>query len=201
MKSEKWQGISGTLIHDETKGIIIDKNEKSDSLDYFSEKLKTDGKPLKEVREKMIKDSIKRDLKTNPLHLKAWFDRKYDSDNSEKSKEINSDKPTLQYKQIKSDISFFGESFLEGFLGFYGFELDNAVSRYESNLQIIETKELGIDDEAKYFLGTSQKGEFKKATSELPSKSIAEEELQKFFSKEKKQVQTQSIELTKDTDE
>ena len=201
MKSEKWQGISGTLIHDETKGIFIDKNEKSDSLDYFSEKLKTDGKPLKEVREKMIKDSIKRDLKTNPLHLKAWFDKKYDSDNSEKSKEINSDKPTLQYKQIKSDISFFGESFLEGFLGFYGFELDNAVSRYESNLQIIETKELGIDDEAKYFLGTSQKGEFKKATSELPSKSIAEEELQKFFSKEKKQVQTQSIELTKDTDE
>lgn len=201
MKSEKWQGISGTLIHDETKGIIIDKNEKSDSLDYFSEKLKTDGKPLKEVREKMIKDSIKRDLKTNPLHLKAWFDKKYDSDNSEKSKEINFDKPTLQYKQIKSDISFFGESFLEGFLGFYGFELDNAVSRYESNLQIIETKELGIDDEAKYFLGTSQKGEFKKATSELPSKSIAEEELQKFFSKEKKQVQTQSIELTKDTDE
>lgn len=201
MKSEKWQGISGTLIHDETKGIIIDKNEKSDSLDYFSEKLKTDGKPLKEVREKMIKDSIKRDLKTNPLHLKAWFDKKYDSDNSEKSKKINSDKPTLQYKQIKSDISFFGESFLEGFLGFYGFELDNAVSRYESNLQIIETKELGIDDEAKYFLGTSQKGEFKKATSELPSKSIAEEELQKFFSKEKKQVQTQSIELTKDTDE
>lgn len=201
MKSEKWQGISGTLIHDETKGIIIDKNEKCDSLDYFSKKLKTDGKPLKEVREKMIKDSIKRDLKTNPLHLKAWFDKKYDSDNSEKSKEINSDKPTLQYKQIKSDISFFGESFLEGFLGFYGFELDNAVSRYESNLQIIETKELGIDDEAKYFLGTSQKGEFKKATSELPSKSIAEEELQKFFSKEKKQVQTQSIELTKDTDE
>lgn len=201
MKSEKWQGISETLIHDETKGIIIDKSEKSDSLDYFSEKLKTDGKPLKEVREKMIKDSIKRDLKTNPLHLKAWFDKKYDSDNSEKSKEINSDKPTLQYKQIKSDISFFGESFLEGFLGFYGFELDNAVSRYESNLQIIETKELGIDDEAKYFLGTSQKGEFKKATSELPSKSIAEEELQKFFSKEKKQVQTQSIELTKDTDE
>ncbi|MDT2858090.1 hypothetical protein [Lactococcus lactis] len=201
MKSEKWQGISGTLIHDETKGIIIDKNEKSDSLDYFSKKLKTDGKPLKEVREKMIKDSIKRDLKTNPLHLKAWFDKKYDSDNSEKSKEINSDKPTLQYKQIKSDISFFGESFLEGFLGFFGFELDNAVSRYESNLQIIETKELGIDDEAKYFLGTSQKGEFKKATSELPSKSIAEEELQKFFSKEKKQVQTQSIELTKDTDE
>ena len=201
MKSEKWQGISGTLIHDETKGIIIDKNEKSDSLDYFSEKLKTDGKPLKEVREKMIKDSIKRDLKTNPLHLKAWFDKKYDNDNSEKSKEINSDKPTLQYKQIKSDISFFGESFLEGFLGVYGFELDNAVSRYESNLQIIETKELGIDDEAKYFLGTSQKGEFKKATSELPSKSIAEEELQKFFSKEKKQVQTQSIELTKDTDE
>lgn len=201
MKSEKWQGISETLIHDETKGIIIDKSEKSDSLDYFSEKLKTDGKPLKEVREKMIKDSIKRDLKTNPLHLKAWFDKKYESDNSEKSKEINSDKPTLQYKQIKSDISFFGESFLEGFLGFYGFELDNAVSRYESNLQIIETKELGIDDEAKYFLGTSQKGEFKKATSELPSKSIAEEELQKFFSKEKKQVQTQSIELTKDTDE
>ena len=51
------------------------------------------------------------------------------------------------------------------------------------------------------FKGVHDRMPFKKATSELPSKSIAEEELQKFFSKEKKQVQTQSIELTKDTDE
>ena len=40
-------------------------------------------------------------------------------------------------------MPFFGESFLEGFLGFYGLEVDNALDRYEHNLHVLETQELG----------------------------------------------------------
>ena len=40
-------------------------------------------------------------------------------------------------------MTFFGESFLEGFLGFYGLEVDNALDSYEHNLHVLETQELG----------------------------------------------------------
>lgn len=33
---------------------------------------------------------------------------------------------------------FFGESFLEGFLGFYGLEVDNVLGCYEYNLYVLE---------------------------------------------------------------
>lgn len=126
------------------------------------------------------------------MKLSSWFNRKYDSDNAKKTEKLESNKPTRQYKQIKNELTFFGESFLEGFLGFYGLEVDNALARYENNLQIIETQDLGLSNEKKYYLGQSNKGELKLATSELPSQQIAKEELNKFYSRQQEQVQQQS---------
>ena len=71
-------------------------------------------------------------------------------------------------------------------------EVDNALARYENNLQIIETQDLGLSNEKKYYLGQSNKGELKLATSELPSQQIAKEELNKFYSRQQEQVQQQS---------
>ena len=45
-------------------------------------------------------------------------------------------------------MTFFGESFLEGFLGFYGLEVDNALGRYEHNLHVLETQELGQSEKS-----------------------------------------------------
>ena len=134
------------------------------------------------------------------MKLSSWFNRKYDSDNAKKTEKLESNKPTRQYKQIKNELTFFGESFLEGFLGFYGLEVDNALARYENNLQIIETQDLGLSNEKKYYLGQSKKGELKLSTSELPSQQIAKEELNKFYSRQQEQVQQQSNSI-KSTDE
>ncbi|MCE2059561.1 hypothetical protein GPU06_09480, partial [Streptococcus thermophilus] len=57
------------------------------------------------------------------ISLSSWFNRKYDSDNARKSEKLESNKPTRQYKQIKNELTFFGESFL----GFYGLEIDNTL--------------------------------------------------------------------------
>ena len=192
MKKESWQGIKGSLVYEDDKAIIVDETDNIEDTEKLSKQLAEKGQPIKEVRHQLLKNSIKKNIKTDPLKLSSWFNRKYDSDNAKKTEKLESNKPTRQYKQIKNELTFFGESFLEGFLGFYGLEVDNALARYENNLQIIETQDLGLSNEKKYYLGQSKKGELKLATSELPSQQIAKEELNKFYSRQQEQVQQQS---------
>lgn len=192
MKKESWQGIKGSLVYEDDKAIIVDEADDIKDTKKLSKQLAEKGQPIKEVRHQLLKNSIKKNIKTDPLKLSSWFNRKYDSDNAKKTEKLESNKPTRQYKQIKNELTFFGESFLEGFLGFYGLEVDNALARYENNLQIIETQDLGLRNEKKYYLGQSKKGELKLATSELPSQQIAKEELNKFYSRQQEQVQQQS---------
>ncbi|MBB6433480.1 MULTISPECIES: hypothetical protein [Lactobacillaceae] len=192
MKKESWQGIKGSLVYEDDKAIIVDETDDIKDTEKLSKQLAEKGQPIKEVRHQLLKNSIKKNIKTDPLKLSSWFNRKYDSDNAKKTEKLESNKPTRQYKQIKNELTFFGESFLEGFLGFYGLEVDNALARYENNLQIIETQDLGLSNEKKYYLGQSNKGELKLATSELPSQQIAKEELNKFYSRQQEQVQQQS---------
>lgn len=192
MKKESWQGIKGSLVYEDDKAIIVDETDDIKDTEKLSKQLAEKGQPIKEVRRQLLKNSIKKNIKTDPLKLSSWFNRKYDSDNAKKTEKLESNKPTRQYKQIKNELTFFGESFLEGFLGFYGLEVDNALARYENNLQIIETQDLGLSNEKKYYLGQSNKGELKLATSELPSQQIAKEELNKFYSRQQEQVQQQS---------
>ena len=192
MKKESWQGIKGSLVYEDDKAIIVDETDNIKDTKKLSKQLAEKGQPIKEVRHQLLKNSIKKNIKTDPLKLSSWFNRKYDSDNAKKTEKLESNKPTRQYKQIKNELTFFGESFLEGFLGFYGLEVDNALARYENNLQIIETQDLGLSNEKKYYLGQSKKGELKLATSELPSQQIAKEELNKFYSRQQEQVQQQS---------
>ena len=192
MKKESWQGIKGSLVYEDDKAIIVDEADDIKDTEKLSKQLAEQGQPIKEARHQLLKNSIKKNIKTDPLKLSSWFNRKYDSDNAKKTEKLESNKPTRQYKQIKNELTFFGESFLEGFLGFYGLEFDNALARYENNLQIIETQDLGLSNEKKYYLGQSKKGELKLATSELPSQQIAKEELNKFYSRQQEQVQQQS---------
>lgn len=192
MKKESWQGIKGSLVYEDDKAIIVDDTDDLKDTKKLSKQLAEKGQPIKEVRHQLLKNSIKKNIKTDPLKLSSWFNRKYDSDNAKKTEKLESNKPTRQYKQIKNELTFFGESFLEGFLGFYGLEVDNALARYENNLQIIETQDLGLSNEKKYYLGQSKKGELKLSTSELPSQQIAKEELNKFYSRQQEQVQQQS---------
>lgn len=191
MKVESWQGIKGKLVHDEHKAIVVDDDQELADQKQLQARLARDGRPIDEARQAMIKKTVKRQLKTPPLKLSGWFNRHLDSHNAQKAEKLVSDKPTHQYKQIKNEMTFFGESFLEGFLGFYGLEVDNALGRYEHNLHVLETQELGRS-EKEYYLATSENGRVKLATDPLPSQQIAEEQLDKFYQREPEQTQAQS---------
>ncbi|MCM2587621.1 hypothetical protein NDQ54_15265, partial [Lactiplantibacillus plantarum] len=162
--------------------------------------LDQDGQPIDEVRRAMIKKTVKRQLKTPPLKLRGWFNRHQDSQNAKKAEKLVSDKPTHQYKQIRNEMTFFGESFLEGFLGFYGLEVDNALGRYEHNLHVLETQELG-SSEKEYYLAQVKSGELKQVTKSLPNREIAEEELNKFYQREPEETQAEQIQLRTSEDD
>ena len=138
MKVESWQGIKGKLVHDDQKAIVVDDDQELADQKQLQARLASDGLPIDEARQAMIKKTVKRQLKIEPIKLSGWFNRHQDSHNAKKVEQLVSEKPTHQYKQIKNEMTFFGESFLEGFLGFYGLEVDNALGRYEHNLHVLE---------------------------------------------------------------
>ena len=200
MKVESWQGINGKLVHDDQKAIVVKDEQELADQDKLQDRLKQEGKPVDEVRKALIKNTVKRQIKTDPLKISSWFNRHQDSQNAKKAEKLVSDKPTHQYKQIKNEMTFFGESFLEGFLGFYGLEVDNALGRYEHNLHVLEAQELG-QSEKEYYLATSENGRVKLATDPLPSQQIAEEQLNKFYQREPEETQAEQIQLRTSEDD
>src|SRR5699024_5912142 len=119
MKIENWQDVDEHLVVDNDKAIIVKDSKLLDNPEALKAEMKKSGKPVREVRSKLVQKSVKSKVKTDPLKISGWFDRKHESDNAQKAEKLQGNKPVRQYKQIKNEVQFFGESFLEGFLGFY----------------------------------------------------------------------------------
>ncbi|MCG0628166.1 hypothetical protein IMAU80174_02813 [Lactiplantibacillus plantarum] len=200
MKIENWQDVDEHLVVDNDKAIIVKDSKLLDNPEALKTEMQRSGKPVREVRSKLVQKSVKSRVKTDPIKISGWFDRKHESDNAQKAEKLVSNKPTHQYKQIKNEMTFFGESFLEGFLGFYGLEVDNALGRYEHNLHVLETQKLG-SSEKEYYLAQVKSGELKQVTKSLPNREIAEEELNKFYQREPEETQAEQIQLRTSEDD
>ena len=116
MKSEKWDGMDGYVVHDNEKGVVVRNNKLDNANDIIDQK----GVPVDDARRKLFKNTLKKNIKIEPVKLAGYFESKYEPENAKKVAKLESDSATKQFKQIKNEMQFFGESFLEGFLGFYG---------------------------------------------------------------------------------
>lgn len=186
MKIECWQGISGKIVHDGKNALLVDDDEQLDEKE-LAKRLEENGKPVEEVRKATFRKTLKKQVKLEPIKLSSWFNRKNDNQNANKSAKLKSDKPVHQYKQIKTELLFFGESFLEGFLDFYGLEVNNALGRYEKNLHVLEIQDLSRSEKKYYLATTNKQGNLRIAAEPLPSQQIAQRELDKFYGQEPKQ--------------
>lgn len=95
------------------------------------------------------------------------------------------DIPDKTLKQIKNETEFFGLSFLEGFLEFYGIKLDMAVERYEKQLHIIEEENPRTHDKNASII-KSRNGIIDKIVT-LKDKKQANRELEKFYQRKNKE--------------
>ncbi|KRM07533.1 hypothetical protein FC89_GL000220 [Liquorilactobacillus ghanensis DSM 18630] len=198
MKVEAWQNVNGKLIIDDDKAIAVKDEKALLNHEELKKMLKEKGKPVNDVRQALIKNTVKQQIKIDPLEISKSFNENNDSVNAEKTKKLINSKPVHQYKQVKNELQFFGESFLEGFLGFYGLKIDNALSRYEQNLKVVEKYDLGKENEKQYFIGRAPEGKLELASKVLPTREIAESELAKFYGQTAKQEETQTAKIQRE---
>lgn len=110
MKIERWQGISGKIVHDGKNALLVDDDEQLDEKE-LAKRLEENGKPVEEVRKATFRKTLKKQVKLEPIKLSSWFNRKNDNQNANKSAKLKSDKPVHQYKQIKTELLFSGRVF------------------------------------------------------------------------------------------
>lgn len=186
MKFERWGDIPDkTLLVKNEQGLILDPEfeglSEQEKLQYFDR----NSVAIPEARKKMIKQHLNKSISIKDFELKQFFLKKGELGNSEKCHKLKSDKPNETLKQIKNETEFFGLSFLEGFLEFYGIKLDMAVERYEKQLHIIEEENPRTHDKNASII-KSRNGIIDKIVT-LKDKKQANRELEKFYQRKNKE--------------
>lgn len=189
--------MDGYVVHDKEKGVIVRDNKLDNANDIIDQK----GVPVDEARRKLFKNTLKKNIKIEPVQLAGYFESKYDPENAKKVAKLDSDSATKQFKQIKNEMQFFGESFLEGFLGFYGIKLDNALERYEHNYHVLEVDDISNPKQTDHYIAMPKQGNIDDKKIEVPNREIAELNIAKFYGEQSVKLQqenTQSLSIKKE---
>lgn len=186
MKFERWGDIPDkTLLVKNERGLILNPEfeglSEEEKLQYFDR----NSVAISEARKKMIKQHLNKSISIKGFELKQFFLKRGEVENSEKCHKLKSEKPNETLKQIKNETEFFGLSFLEGFLEFYGIKLDLAVERYEKQLHIIEEENPRTHDKNASII-KSRNGIIDKIVT-LRDKKQANRELEKFYQRKNKE--------------
>lgn len=203
MRAEKYEGIDKALVIDDRgEKAVISKGEDLEDETQLANQLQARGKSVNQAREELITKSLTNKLKFAPVRLKEYFAERNLSDEAKKVDKLTSTVPSQNFKKISNEVEFFGQSFLEGFLDFYGIELDNAVKDYEKRLHIIEQVDLNNHHKA-YYLGTVIDNDLKLANEKEPlaSREEAEEVLQKFSKPEAEQDLSATLQRREEKDD
>ena len=203
MRAEKYEGIDKALVIDDRgEKAVISKGEDLEDKTQLANQLQARGKSVNQAREELITKSLTNKLKFAPVKLKEYFAERNQSDEAKKVDKLTSTVPSQNFKKISNEVEFFGQSFLEGFLDFYGIELDNAVKDYEQRLHIIEQVDLNNHHKA-YYLGTVIDNDLKLANEKEPlaSREEAEEVLQKFSKPEAEQDLSATLQRREEKDD
>ena len=121
MRAEKYEGIDKVLVIDDRgEKAVISKGEDLEDKTQLANQLQARGKSVNQAREELITKSLANKLKFAPARLKEYFAERNQSDEVEKIDKLTSTVPSQNFKKISNEVEFFGQSFLEGFLDFYG---------------------------------------------------------------------------------
>lgn len=173
MRLERWfsQNRTYEIVRDKERGLLLE-NHKQLSMQQKQDLLDSKGKPIEQVRHEMVKAQAEKTITIPPLKLERYFQENGDFENAEKVRETNLQNLTSNARSLLNEAAFVGESFMEGFLGFYGIELNKAVENYERRLQAYEEINL-VTGEKNVFVAQLANGAVKKLSPNLQSLDIA----------------------------
>lgn len=187
MKAEKYEEFESILVTDDDKTKAIISNEKEiKDREKLAERLRLEGKSINYIRETLVTKGLTNTLEVKVQKLKNYFRDHHMSDEAQKVDKLTFKDSSQNFRKITNEIEFFGQSFLEGFLDFYGVELSNAVNDYEKRIHIIEQVDLN-NNHKRYYLGTIENNDVKLANEDQPlsSKQDAEQLKEELYSYKK----------------
>lgn len=188
MEIERFEKIKDLyLVKDKDHAVIL-KEGIGLSKSEIKEQFDKNKKPLAKQRSKLLKTQLMKDIKIKPFELKSHFLSKGMLDESNKAIYLNSDNALENNKQIKNELSFFGNSFMEGFLEVFGVKINNALEKYERNFLIIEEENINTGIKESFIVKCS-KGIVEKATPAIDNITIARKELDTFLKNQQHQQQ------------
>lgn len=151
---ERWFGEKKQyiIVHDNSKGVILEEGESSLKRADYQKLIRNRGRPIEQVRTDMCKREVEQDIEINSIKLKRHFHGNADFESAENVEKVNFQNFKINTKKFTNELTFMGESFLEGFLGFYGMELNSAIDRYEKRLQVYESIDLDTGEKMVYIV-------------------------------------------------
>lgn len=134
---------SKILVWKGDKAILKKEDEiYNTSEEKLSEELNDSQMTPSQARQAILLENVKNEVRFQPFEVKQRFVERGDFENAAKVSKLQTDNPKKALQMIHSELAFFGQSFFEGFLDFYGIKCDNALDNHEKRISIIEEQQL-----------------------------------------------------------
>ncbi|KKE78661.1 hypothetical protein DTX80_17720 [Bacilli bacterium] len=159
MKKETFLGVS--FKKDETKNIAFKEDD-------------TENKTtIKDMRSRILRTAAEEDIELSDFKFKKFLNDKGMFKESKEADGISVNDIKVKNKKVVNEVKFASGSLLEGFLAFYGVELDKSLDKYERRLHVIE------ENNAAFIGKVDRNGDLKKVSPEM-DKNQAIERLRDF---------------------
>lgn len=194
---EKWSGMKENppILHNQQKGVILDKQSVTLSHSKKEELLREQGKPLESLRKEIMKKELSPNVETRSYLFERFLQQNGQPELVEEARTVKIEEYATKPNQVMSELSFIGASLAEGFLDFYGIQLSHVVEKYEKRLHIIELESLD-QNESGFYIGKFTEGSLAIVSPRLDSEEQAQEKLSAFLTmKQKRQKDYTQLEL------
>lgn len=127
MRKEKFLGVS--FLKDEERNVAI-----KDSPSIESRKTV----PLNQMRKDIMETDAEKSIRLSNYKFQEFLNSKGMFNESKEARGIDISDIKVKSGQLGNDLKFASSSLVEGFLSFYGIEMDQALDKYEKRLHLIE---------------------------------------------------------------
>lgn len=194
---EKWSCMkeNSPILHNQQKGVILDKQSVTLSTSKKEELLGEQGKPLEELRKEIMENELSPKVETRSYLFERFLQQTGKPELVEEARTVKIEEYATKPNQVMSELSFIGASLAEGFLDFYGIQLSHVVEKYEKRLHIIELESLD-QNESGFYIGKFTEGSLAIVSPRLDSEEQAQQKLSDFLTmKQKRQKDYSQLEL------
>lgn len=131
--------------------------------------------PVADVRRSIMEDRAERDVELSNIKFQQYLNSNGKFDEANQARGVDIEGLKHNGRVLTNEATFALGSLAEGFLSFYGVQVDKSLEKYENKLHVLENEETGS-----YIGKINEKGEVHRVSPFFASKELAQEKLKEF---------------------